>query len=221
MLFAGLVAEERDFEKSQDQQHHRLIELEAQLTAAERELSMSKLSGSPEVTQQYEALIDTLTAAVVQAKARVVSEVAAFEQTALSLAGVKRAYDKFFTIIELKDVLISGVSLPPTIKAAIESKLEQEQVAKEFDFRLERERKEAERKRIEARGIRDFQDMIAAGIEEGLLKWKAIEATLELAESENAKMIIIGAGEEGLPVILGNQGWDSTPPVTPDTTAAP
>jgi len=121
---------------------------------------------------------------------------------------LRDAYDQFFTVIHLKDVLISSIVLPDKIRNAIESKLQQEQIAEEFDFRLERERKEAERKRIEARGIKDFQDMVAAGIEEGLLKWKAIEATLELAKSNNAKMVIIGAGKEGLPIILGNQGWD-------------
>ncbi|MDP7364905.1 MAG: hypothetical protein QF768_20155 [Candidatus Latescibacteria bacterium] len=130
---------------------------------------------------------------------------------------LQKSYDRFFKIIELKDVLISDIELPPDIKAAIESKLGQEQVAEEFDFRIERERKEAERKRIEARGIRDFQDMVAIGVEEGLLKWKAIEATLELARSPNAKMIIIGAGEGGLPVILGNQGWEDSTPMPRDT----
>ena len=130
---------------------------------------------------------------------------------------LQKSYDRFFKIIELKDVLISDIVLPPDIKAAIESKLGQEQVAEEFDFRIERERKEAERKRIEARGIRDFQDMVAIGVEEGLLKWKAIEATLELARSPNAKIIIIGAGEGGLPVILGNQGWEDSTPMPRDT----
>jgi regulator of protease activity HflC (stomatin/prohibitin superfamily) len=121
---------------------------------------------------------------------------------------LRSAYDHFFRIIELKDVLITKIELPQKIRDAIQSKLHQEQIVEEFDFRLARERKEAQRQLIEAQGIRDFQAMVSVGIEEGLLKWKAIEATLELAKSNNAKMIVIGAGEDGLPIILGNQGWD-------------
>ncbi len=111
---------------------------------------------------------------------------------------VKRKY------IGLDAILIRSVELPPTIKAAIENKLKQEQESKEYEFRLEKEQKEAERKRIEAQGIKDFQDIVSEGISEKLLKWKGIESTLELAKSENAKVVIIGGGEDGLPVILGN-----------------
>lgn len=105
--------------------------------------------------------------------------------------------------INLDAILIRGVELPPTIKTAIENKLKQEQESKEYEFRLKKEAKEAERKRIEAKGIKDFQDIVSEGISEKLLKWKGIEATLELAESQNTKVVIIGQGEDGLPVILG------------------
>ena len=70
-------------------------------------------------------------------------------------------------------------------------------------FTLNRERQEAERKRIEAEGISDFQKIVSAGISEALLRWKGIEATEHLALSQNAKVVVIGSGEDGLPIILG------------------
>jgi prohibitin 1 len=74
-----------------------------------------------------------------------------------------------------------------------------------MEFVLSKERQEAERKRIEAQGIADFQNIVARGISEQLLRWKGIEATEHLATSQNAKMVIVGAGKDGLPLILGNQ----------------
>ena len=105
--------------------------------------------------------------------------------------------------IDLDALLIRSVTLPQTIKNAIETKLKQEQIAQEYEFRIIREEKEAERKRIEAQGIQDFQKIVSEGIDKNLLKWKGIEATIELGKSENTKIIIIGQGEEGLPIILG------------------
>jgi regulator of protease activity HflC (stomatin/prohibitin superfamily) len=106
--------------------------------------------------------------------------------------------------LNLDAILIRSVELPPTIKTAIENKLKQEQESKEYEFRLEKETKEAERKRIEAQGIKDFQDIVSEGISDKLLKWKGIEATLELAKSTNAKVVVIGQGDTGLPLILGD-----------------
>ena len=71
-----------------------------------------------------------------------------------------------------------------------------------MQFILQKERQEAERKRIEAQGISDFQNIVARGISEQLLRWKGIEATEKLAASQNAKIVIIGAGKDGLPLIL-------------------
>ncbi len=105
--------------------------------------------------------------------------------------------------IDLDALLIRSVTLPQTIKSAIESKLKQEQIAQEYEFRIIREEKEAERKRIEAQGIQDFQRIVSKGIDENLLKWKGIEATIELGKSPNSKIVIIGQGDEGLPLILG------------------
>ena len=74
-----------------------------------------------------------------------------------------------------------------------------------MEFVLSRERQEAERKRIEARGIADFQSIVTQGISDKLLEWKGIEATLELAKSPNAKVVVVGSGRSGLPLILGAQ----------------
>ena len=73
-----------------------------------------------------------------------------------------------------------------------------------MQFVLQKERQEAERKRIEAKGIADFQEIVSKGISEQLLKWKGIEATEKLANSQNSKVVIIGSGKDGLPLILGS-----------------
>ncbi len=104
--------------------------------------------------------------------------------------------------VQLNNILVRDVTLPPTIKNAIERKLKQQQEALEYEFRLQKEKKEAERKRIEAEGIRDFQHIVTEGISDKLLRWKGIEATLKLAESPNSKVIVIGSGKDGLPIIL-------------------
>ena len=106
--------------------------------------------------------------------------------------------------IQLNDVLIRNIRLPQTLEEAIERKLQQEQESLEYEFRLEKETKEAERKRIEAEGIRDFQEIVSEGISDELLRWKGIEATQKLAESPNTKVVVVGSGDDGLPIILGN-----------------
>ncbi len=106
--------------------------------------------------------------------------------------------------VTLDAVLIRSVRLPEKIKSAIERKLEQQQQRDEYEFRIQKEQKEAERKKIEAQGIKDFQDIVSDGISERYLKWKGIEATNELANSSNSKVVIIGGGDSGLPIILGN-----------------
>lgn len=103
--------------------------------------------------------------------------------------------------LDLDDLLIIRVELPPLVRHAIQLKVQQEQRALEYQYRLQREEAEAKRKQIEAIGIREFQDIIEDGISERLLRWKGIEATLALAESNNAKVVVIGAGD-GLPLIL-------------------
>jgi regulator of protease activity HflC (stomatin/prohibitin superfamily) len=101
-------------------------------------------------------------------------------------------------------LLIRSINLPEQIKGAIESKLKQEQEALAYQYRLQREQSEAERRRIEAEGIAAFNRIINASLTDQILKQRGIEATIQLAESPNAKVIVIGSGEEGLPLILGN-----------------
>ncbi len=106
--------------------------------------------------------------------------------------------------ILLDAILIRSVQLPDKLKAAIEQKLEEEQMAFQFDFKLERERKEAERKIIEAQAKADANRILNASLSDKILKDKGIEATLELAQSPNSKLVIVGGGKEGLPLILNN-----------------
>lgn len=101
-------------------------------------------------------------------------------------------------------ILLRKIILPPKLAGAIESKLEAEQQAEQMKYVLVKEKQEADRKRIEAQGIADYQTIINQGLNDNLLKWKGIEATRDLAKGQNAKVVIIGAGKEGLPLILGN-----------------
>ncbi len=107
--------------------------------------------------------------------------------------------------IVLDEVLVRDVTLPPTIKEAIERKLRQEQESLEYEFRLEKAEKEAERQRIEAQGKADANRILSASLTDKILQDKGIEATLELSKSTNSKVIVVGSGESGLPIILGNQ----------------
>jgi prohibitin 1 len=107
--------------------------------------------------------------------------------------------------IRLDAILIRDVTLPLTLQTAIEQKLKQEQESLEYEFKIDKARKEAERKEIEARGISEFQKIITRTITPQLLKWKGIEATQEIAKSPNAKVVVIGNGEGDLPIILGGQ----------------
>jgi len=106
--------------------------------------------------------------------------------------------------IILDVVLIRGVTLPRSLQEAIERKLKEEQLALEFDFRLVRERKEAERKIIEAGAKAEANNILNRSLTANILRDKGIEATLTLAQSSNTKVIVIGGGEDGLPLILGN-----------------
>ncbi len=101
----------------------------------------------------------------------------------------------------LEQVLLRRIQLPKLVEEAINEKLAAEQQAQRMQFVLIKESQEAERKRIEAKGIQDFQNIVSQGISEPLLRWKGIEATKALAESQNTKVIIVG-GRDGLPLIL-------------------
>jgi len=101
-------------------------------------------------------------------------------------------------------VLIRSIQLPEQIKVAIENKLQQEQEALAYQFRLDKEKSEAERKRIAAEGESRANNIINNSLTNNLLKMRGIEATLELAKSPNSKVVIVGGGDGGLPMILGN-----------------
>ena len=105
--------------------------------------------------------------------------------------------------ILVESVLLRDIQLPATLKSSIESKQQAEQEALAMNFRLQKETQEAQRKRIEAGGIRDFQQIVAQGISPQLLEWKGIEATESLAKSNNSKVVVIGNSKNGLPLILG------------------
>ncbi len=105
--------------------------------------------------------------------------------------------------IIVENTLLRDIQLPQSLKASIEAKQQAEQESLAMSFRLQKERQEAERKRIEAQGIRDFQQTVAQGISPQLLEWKGIEATETLAKSPNSKVVVIGGGKSGLPLILG------------------
>ncbi|MFD2518800.1 prohibitin family protein [Salinimicrobium flavum] len=106
--------------------------------------------------------------------------------------------------VQINEVLVRDVSLPATIKDAIERKLRQEQESLEYVFRLTKAEQEAERQRIDAEGKARANEILAASLTDMVLKEKGIQATVELAKSPNAKVVVIGSGDEGLPLILGN-----------------
>ena len=114
--------------------------------------------------------------------------------------------------ILIDQILITGVYIPEALKRAIEAKLTEQQNVLQYDYVLGVAKKEAERKRIEAEGIRDFQKIVTPGISPNFLRWKGIEATLDLSKSANAKVIVIGA-QNGLPLILDTSS--ALPPTSP------
>ncbi len=118
--------------------------------------------------------------------------------------------DQLRKIVEPRGITVENtplrqVGLPARLSESIEEKLRAEQESQRMEFVLTKEKQEADRKRIEAQGIADFQRIVAQGISEQLLRWKGIEATEKLANSQNAKVVIVGSGKDGLPLILGSQ----------------
>ena len=112
--------------------------------------------------------------------------------------------------ITLDDVMIKSIGLPPGVQEAIVRKNSMFHEVEEYSFRLEREEKEAQRKRIEAVGLRNFQEIVSNGMTDSYLRWRGIEATIELAKSNNAKVVIVGSGKNGMPLILNPDGNEVT-----------
>jgi regulator of protease activity HflC (stomatin/prohibitin superfamily) len=123
-------------------------------------------------------------------------------------------------VVSLNDINIESITFPPELRDAIASKLREGQVVGEYSFRVEREKLESQRKIVEAEGIRKFQEIVTPAISDTYLRWRGIEATLKLAESNNSKVVIIGNGPGGLPVILNGFDGDGKPPAAPNTGAA-
>ncbi|MCM4152501.1 prohibitin family protein [Arenibacter sp. N53] len=107
--------------------------------------------------------------------------------------------------IQLNEILVRDVTLPATIKEAIERKLKQEQESLEYEFRLVTAQKEAQKVIIEAQGKADANTILSASLTDKILRDKGIDATIKLSESPNSKVIVIGSGDSGMPIILGNQ----------------
>lgn len=122
--------------------------------------------------------------------------------------------------IQLDQIYLRDVELPESLQKSMVEKNQQQQMSLEYKYRIERERQESERKEIEANGIRKFQDIVKDGITDRYLMWKGIDATLQLAQSPNAKVIVIGAGKTGLPILLGNLDATMVPPGAAGSTAA-
>jgi hypothetical protein len=114
--------------------------------------------------------------------------------------------------VVILDTLVLGIALPEAVTTAINRKVEQFYVVQEYEQRIHREEKESARKRIEALGIHDFQQTVSQGMSDSYLRFRGIEATLQLAQSNNAKTVIIGSNKDGLPIILGNADAPGRPP---------
>lgn len=107
--------------------------------------------------------------------------------------------------VKVEDIIIRSISMPDTLKAAIEDKLSQEELAKSYDYRLQVAQKEAERLGIEAKGIHEYHTTIDQSMSQENLKYEGIQATKELAKSQNAKIVVVGSGKDGLPLILNTE----------------
>ncbi|MBK6913670.1 MAG: prohibitin family protein [Ignavibacteriales bacterium] len=173
-------------------------------------LSMEEVNEIYKTAGDYEEYVQKLITPNFRSVVRGVTT--KYEAKALYTAEREKLEDeikaKLSTIKELAEVVVLStplrqINLPAGLTASIEEKLKAEQESQRMEFILTREKQEAERKRIEARGISDFQNIVAQGLSDQLLKWKGIEATEKIANSPNSKIIIIGSGKDGLPVILG------------------
>jgi regulator of protease activity HflC (stomatin/prohibitin superfamily) len=120
-----------------------------------------------------------------------------------------------YAMLNLIDTLILGIDLPSAVVTAINRKIEQYYISEEYKFRVAREIRESERKKIEAEGIREFQQIVSRGISDSYLRWRGIEATLQLAQSSNSKIVIVGSGKDGVPIILGNVDTPQTAATAP------
>ena len=154
--------------------------------------------------------------------ARVDMEASILARMKRSMTLKYRPQDTRESYVIVEDVLFAGVTLPVPVANAINEKLIAQQQSDAYKYRIASERQESERKAIEAEGIRAFQATVNSSISSGYLQWKGIDATLELAKSNNAKVVVIGGGKDGMPIILGGLDNNSPPTVSvPAATATP
>jgi regulator of protease activity HflC (stomatin/prohibitin superfamily) len=144
------------------------------------------------------------------ARQEIQDKIRSLSQDRLSEKMMEREGDEPYRVslsdtVILYDTLVYGIELPVLVVNAINRKIEQYYISEEYKFRVERERRESERKKIEAEGIREFQQIVSQGISDSYLRWRGIEATLQLSQSTNSKVVIIGSAKDGLPLILGNR----------------
>ena len=151
----------------------------------------------PEVRSAVRQVMGRFSAEEIYSTKRAEVEQSIIKQAEVTLSAVENN-------IRMNALLIREVELPAGIKQAIETKLQQEQEALAYKFKLDKELSEAERKRIAAEGEAAANKIINSSLTDALLKMRGIEATIELSKSPNSKVIVIGSGKEGLPLILGN-----------------
>ena len=150
----------------------------------------------PETRSSVRQVMGRYTAEEIYSTKRPEVEAAIKEETRVILGAVGNE-------VEMRSLLIRSITLPDQIRGAIENKLKQEQEALAYSFRLDKEKSEAERKRIAAEGEAKANQIINSSLTSALLRMRGIEATQVLAQSPNTKVIIIGSGKDGLPLILG------------------
>ena len=175
----------------------------------------------PQLSSHIREIVAKQTVGALYSLGRAVLQKEIMQSTESSLGLVDDDNPNSAAYINIEDVVIREVKLPDSVAEAIRAKDVALHNAQQYDYLLIQERKESVRKVIEALGIKAFQDIVSSGITDSYLRWKGIDATLKLAQSDNAKMVIIGSGPDGLPVILGNWAEQSTPDHVPPPAQAP
>jgi regulator of protease activity HflC (stomatin/prohibitin superfamily) len=158
----------------------------------------------PEVGSHARTVTSMYSAEEVYATRRSIVEATIRERVRNELSIKGRGVNPDFDFVVVEDILLRGITLPPLVALAIDEKMRQYHMEQEWVFRVQRERLEANRKEIEGEGIRRFQEKVGQGLTDHYLRWRGIAATEKIAESANAKVVIIGSGPQGLPIILGN-----------------
>ncbi|MBB5516312.1 regulator of protease activity HflC (stomatin/prohibitin superfamily) [Rubricella aquisinus] len=162
---------------------------------------------NPEIGSHARELISRYTPEQLYTETRAFIQAQILERMATQLGSSLIAQGLSGQLVFVEDVLIRSVTLPSSVVEAIERKEQQYQVVLEYDFRLQREELERQRKNIEAQGIREFQDIVSDTITDEYLRLRGIDATLAIATSNNSKMVVMG-GSDGLPVILNTGAFE-------------